>query len=264
MASVKDANERLTLLKDVVGLGEKIETAFKSEVQTDFKGRVPYDIADEDLDNYFVYQFVHNALEHARSAITLAENDFSKQVWLVARTVLEGWFYFKSFVNRRPATKVGSIPERWRSFYICQCYQSIRKSEGDAAAIQMLNDLENRIGTELVRQAKTQFQDCQNEKLSWHRRGYINTLIKDDGDPSLGRFYDSVYSVFSQVQHWDPVVVTATEIDPGMALIEIVHNIFRMLLYTNGFYHLKFDDQLQDIRLRSVKEVFQEVFLGYS
>ena len=110
---MQNINERLTLLKEVVAVGLKIATAFQDAVQKDFTGREAYDVPDEDLDDYFVYQFLHNALAHARSAITLAENDFSKQVWLVARSVLEGWFYFKSFINKKSATKVGSIPKRW-------------------------------------------------------------------------------------------------------------------------------------------------------
>ncbi len=259
MVGTQNTNERLALLKEVVAVGLEIETAFQDAVQRDFKGREPYDIPDEDLDDYFVYQFLHTTLEHARSTITLAENGFSKQVWLVARTVLEGWFYFKSFINKRPATKVGSIPERWRSFHICQCYQSIRKFEGEAAAIQMLTDLENRIGVDVVRQAEKQFQDCKNEKLTWHRRGYINELIKVDGDPSLEPFYKDVYNVFSQVQHWHPMAVVATEIDPDMALIGVFHNIFRMILYTNDFYHLKFDGELNDMYRRVMPLLFREV-----
>jgi|GEM_PF-2318998 hypothetical protein len=69
MASAQDTNERLTLLREVVALGKEIETAFESKIQRDFKGRVPYDIPDEDLDSYFVYQFVNNALEHAASLL---------------------------------------------------------------------------------------------------------------------------------------------------------------------------------------------------
>jgi hypothetical protein len=260
MVRTQDTGERLTLLKEVVTLGEEIETAFESKIQRDFKGCEPYDIPDEDLDAYFVYQFLHNTLEHARSTITLAENGFSKQVWLVARTILEGWFYFKSFINKKPATKVDSIPKRWRSFHICQCYQSIRKFEGPAAAIQMLNDLENRIGTDVVRQAEKQFQDCQNEKLTWYRRGKIKELIKLDGDPSLEPFYESVYSLFSQVQHWNPMVVIATEIDTDAALGVVIHNILMMLLHVNDFYDLEFGDKLKDTYQRFTPLLVHEVF----
>jgi hypothetical protein len=261
MADQQDMNERIVLLKDTVSLGQEIETAFLSKIHTDFKDRSPYDITNKEVDNYFVHQFLRNALEHASSAITLAENDFSKPVWLIARTILEGWFYFKSFVNNRSPGKMNPITQKWRCFYVCQDYQSVRKSEGEAAAIQMLNDLENRIGTDLVRQAEREFQDCQNEKSKWYGQPTLKKLIKVDGDTSLERFYKSVYSTYSQVQHWNPVVVIATEIDPDMALIGIVHNIFRMLLHINDFYDLKFDDRLQDIYRRSLKQLFRETLL---
>jgi hypothetical protein len=93
MAGTQNTNEQLTLLKEVVALGEEIEAAFQNTIHRDFKGRDSYDIPDEDLDDYFVYQFLHNALTHARSAVVLAKNGFSKQVMLVARAVLEGWFF---------------------------------------------------------------------------------------------------------------------------------------------------------------------------
>jgi hypothetical protein len=261
MASMQNTNERLALLKEVVARGEEIETAFQNTIQRDFKGRESYDVPDEDLDDYFVYQFLHNALTHARSAVVLAENGFSKQVMLVARTILEGWFYFKSFTNTRlpvnapPLSKKASLlSKKWRCFHIYQAYQSIRKSD-EAAAIQMLTDLEDRVGTDLVKQAEKQF-DFQNEKEKWHKRGNIKALIKVDGDQDLLPFYEDVYSVFSQVQHWDPVVVIATEIAPDIALGVIFHNIFRMILYTNDFYHLKFDDELEDISRRFIPLLF--------
>jgi hypothetical protein len=266
MVGTQNTNERLAPLKEVVAVGLEIETAFQDAVQRDFKGREPYDILDEDLDDYFVYQFLHNALTHARSAVVLAENGFSKQLMLVARTILEGWFFFKSFMNTRPAVNASArskkcpsaISKKWRSFHIYQAYQSIRKSEDEVAAIQMLSALEDRVGIDLVKQAENQF-DFQNEKERWHKRGNLKALIEVDGDPSLLSFYEDVYSVFSQVQHWDPVVVIATEIPSNMALGPIFHNIFRMILYINNFYNLKFEDELNDMYRRVMPLLFREV-----
>jgi hypothetical protein len=62
MVGTQSTGERLTLLKEVVTLGKEIETAFESKIQRDFKGCEPYDISDEDLDDYFVYHFVHNKM----------------------------------------------------------------------------------------------------------------------------------------------------------------------------------------------------------
>jgi hypothetical protein len=267
MAGMPNTNERLSLLKKVVAVGLEIETAFQDAVQRDFKGREAYDVPDEDLDDYFVYQFLHNALTHARSAIVLAENGFSKQVMLIARTTLEGWFFFKSFINTRPAVNASPLSKKcpsplsrkWRSFHIYQAYQLIRKSEGEAAAIQMLNDLEDRVGTDVVIQAEKQFAPLHKEKQKWHKRGSLKALIEID--PNLLPFYESVYSVFSQVQHWDPVVVIATEIDPDIGLGVIFHNIFMMILWTNDFYHLKFDGELKDMYRRFIPPLFREAFL---
>lgn len=180
MAGMQNTKERLTLLKEVVALGDKIETAFQNTIHRDFKGRDSYDIPDEDLDDYFVYQFLHNALTHARSAVVLAENGFSKQVMLVARTILEGWFFFKSFTNTRLPVSASPLSKKWRGFHIYQLYQVIRKSpEGEVAAIQLLTDLEDRVGTDLVRQAEKQF-DFQNEKEKWYKRGNLKALIEVD------------------------------------------------------------------------------------
>jgi hypothetical protein len=266
MVGMQNTNERLTLLKEVVAVGLEIETAFQDAVQRDFKDREAYDVPDEDLDDYFVYQFLHNALTHASSAIVLAENGFSKQLMLVARTILEGWFFFKSFMNTRPAENASplskkfpsAISKKWRGFHIYQLYQSERKSEGEVAAIRMLTDLEDRVGTGVVKQAEKQF-DFQNEKEAWHKRGNLKALIEVDGDPRLLPLYESAYSVFSQVQHWDPLVVIATEIPSDMALGPIFHNIFRMILYINNFYNLKFEGELNDMYRRVVPLLFREV-----
>jgi hypothetical protein len=259
MAGMQDKNERLTLLKEVVALGEEIETAFQNTVQRDFSGIELYDVPDEDLNDYFVYQFLHNVLTHAWSAVVLAENSFPKQLWLVARTTLEGWFFFKSFINKRSPGKADPIARKWRCYHIYQLYQLKRKSEGEAAAIQMLTDLEDHLGTDLVMQAEKQF-DFQNEKEQWYKRGNLRALIDVDGDRSLLPFYERVYSIFSQVQHWDPTLVIATEIDADAALGVVIHNTYMMLLHVVDFYDLAFDDQLKDIYRRFIPLLFREVF----
>lgn len=259
MIGLQNTNKRLTLLKEVIALGGKIETAFQNAIKRDFDGRESYDVPDEDLDAYFVYQFLHNSLEHAKSAVVLAENRFPKQLWLVARTTLEGWFFFKSFANTRLPISPSPLSKKWRSFHIYQLYQSVRKSDGEVAAIQMLANLEDRIGTDLVMQAE-KFFNFQNEKEKWHKRGHVKEVIKVDGTASLLPFYENVYSVFSQVQHWDPVVLIATEIDPDTALGVVFHNIFMMILDINDFYDLKFNDELNDLYGRILPELFREAF----
>ena len=259
MASMQNTNERLTLLKEILNLGEEVETAFQNAIQQDFKDRESYDVPDKDLDDYFVYQFLHNALSHARSAVLLAENNFPKQLWLIARTTLEGWFYFKSFINKRSLRATDSIARKWRSYHIFQLYQLERKYEGESAAIQMLTDLEDRIGTDIVGLAEKQF-DFNKEKHKWHKRPTLKALIEVDGDPVLLRFYESVYSLFSQVQHWDPVTVIATKIDPNPAVGVIFHNILRIILYINEFYELKLDDELNDLYQRFLPELLHESF----
>jgi hypothetical protein len=123
----------------------------------------------------------------------------------------------------------------------------------------MLTDLEDRIGTDVVKQAEEQF-DFQNEKEAWYKRGNLKALIEVDGDPRLLPLYERAYSVFSQVQHWDPVVVIAPEIDPNIGLGAIFHNIFMMILYTNNFYDLKFDDELNDMYRRFIPQLIREAF----
>ena len=114
MTDKQNTDKKLKILKDLVCIAEKI----KNSIQGDFKDRNMHWISDDELDNYFVYQFLRKAISHAKSVILLTENQLPKEVMLIARTILEGRSYFECFKNVKLCANEKSLSRRWRNFWV--------------------------------------------------------------------------------------------------------------------------------------------------
>jgi len=210
---MQNTDKKLNLLEDLVRVADDVENS----IQRNFKGRSMLKISDDELDDYFVYQFLREAISHAKSVILLAENQHTKEVVLITRTILEGWFYFKSFINvksraiKHLAKKCDKpLPKKWRDFWIYEVFQSIRQHEGEVNAIASLTDLEDTIGVGVVTEATRKFPLYKEgtEKSKWYKRGNLKNLIEVDGDTALESLYSNLYSLYSQIQHWNPFMMT--------------------------------------------------------
>jgi len=178
MIDIQNTDRKLNILEDLMRIAYDIENS----IQGDFKGRSMIRISDDELDDYFVYQFLRKAISHAKSVILLAENQHTKEVVLITRTILEGWFYFKSFINvksrataKHRAKKCDdkNLSKKWRDFWIYEAFQHMRKQNGEAAAIVLLTELENTMGVNVVAEANREFDPFNEkiEKVKWHKRG---------------------------------------------------------------------------------------------
>lgn len=249
MTDMQNTDKKLNILKDLVRIADEVENS----IQGDFKDRSMLKISDEELDDYFVYQFLLKTKSYARSVILLAEHQFSKEVVLIARTILEGWFYFKSFINVKLRATGKPLSKKWRDFWIYQFFQNIRQQDGEVKAIELLTELENTMGVSVVTEAIREF-DPYNDRLVWYKRGNLNALIEVDGDKTLMSFYRDVYSLYSQIQHWNPFMMTS-KLDPELelGLIAVIFSVFNIAEYANIEYNLKFDDELANIKGRAIE-----------
>jgi len=72
---MQNTDKKLNILKDLVRIADEVENS----IQGDFKDRSMLKISDEELDDYFVYQFLLKTKSHARSAILLPNINFPKK-----------------------------------------------------------------------------------------------------------------------------------------------------------------------------------------
>jgi hypothetical protein len=257
MTDKQNTDKKLKILKDLVCIAERV----KNSIQGNFKDRNMQWISDDELDNYFVYQFLRKAISHARSVILLAEHQFPKEVALITRDILEGWFYLKSFINvksraTKHLTKKSDKPlaKKWRDFWIYELFQDILKNKGEVEAIEMLTYLEDTMGVNVVADAIREFPlyKEETERSKWYKRGNLKNLIEVDGDTTLEAFYTGLYSLYSKIHHWNPLLMT-TELPPELefGLIMVIFSVFNMAKYANTEYNLKFDNELANIERRA-------------
>ena len=119
---MQNTDNKLNILKDLVRIADEVENS----IQGNFKDRNVHKVSDNELDNYFVYRFLREAISHAKSVILLTEHQFPKEVVLITRTILEGWFYFKSFINVKKRATGKSLSKKWRDFWIYQFFQQVQ------------------------------------------------------------------------------------------------------------------------------------------
>lgn len=273
--ALKDSNELVSLVVDLITQGAKINDAMHEKVKmTNIKKDI------------FLSNFPTKMVEIAASIITLVSKekvaDIGTEVFkskeqlndaaILTRSVLEGMWGFQAY------KKDNSLAERWYSYTIYDAYRRqlrIEKVElnndtkaAEAAAHRWLN---NTYDLQDIIKAHIEFDCFNNPKQNWYNHEGILELTNSFCDKQISlikrynildskkrsellkgcrKFYAKAYGDFSRIVHWSPLGIGGTDpvqIDDRFMLAVTFQSLYTMLKYVNDEYHLGFDNELNDL-----------------
>ena len=144
-------------------------------------------ITNNDSDDmFFVNHFYKRINAFCKSVILLINNNYNHEAVIIARNILELYFYFFSYMKDK------TLAKKWRIYAFVEDYKKAESIESGKGNL-LFEQYKEMYGEELINAVLNEYD--LNKKQKWHKKGSIKDLIINDPKAAFGRNQIEKYGV---------------------------------------------------------------------
>jgi len=238
--------EVLSFIEELATVAERISLKLSEKLENKLR-KARKKITDDDM---FVCMFLRRTVTYGKSIGLLTRKGFYHEATIIARTVLEGLFYFQYYVYNT------GLAKRWRLFAIYEDCINAGNYAKDATLEGWRKAVAPKYGP-VTDEAIQEFQlddTLANRDVRWYPHKGIAELIKginnEDARKDARKLYINLYPPFSRIIHWTIFGMGDTHVQINAALAVTFQGLYVMSKQANEMYHLGADEDLTDLHNR--------------
>jgi hypothetical protein len=246
MAKKDYDSELLGFVEELATIAEQISYKLHNKLKNKLKEKTKITDRTKITDNaLFVCMFLSRTAEYGKNIGYLTRQRSYHEATIIARVILEGYFYFQRYVHDRGFAK------QWRLYSV---YEDILITVNNTKN-ERLEKWRKNIPSAYGSVADDAIEQWQlDNTLGGGKKWYgsdiphvINAITDRDAKKEAQKLYISLYSQLSRTVHWSILGVGATFIDINAALAVTFRSLFIMCSHANEIHKLGFNDDLTDL-----------------